>query len=85
LAEGVFSPVTGSREGLDLNHACSSSPVMRRVPMEFRGPSTGDGFVSILFEDGSNMDAPKVFDGMTDAHYGDVEVLLSSYFRRSLV
>jgi hypothetical protein len=48
--------------------------MIRRVLMEFEGPSMGDGFVHSLFKGGSNMDTPDVFYGMTDAHYGDPEV-----------
>jgi hypothetical protein len=74
MADGVFSLVTAPRDGLDLNRAYSSSPVIQRVLMEFKGPSMGDGFVHSLFKGGSNMDTPDVFYGMTDAHYGDPEV-----------
>jgi hypothetical protein len=49
MVEGVFSPVTAPCEDLDLNRAYSLWPVMQGVPMEFGGPSSGDGFIHNLF------------------------------------
>jgi hypothetical protein len=55
---------------------------MRRVPMEFGGPSKGDDFVRNLFvqEGSGNMGALEVFDGMTGALYGDADVHISFYY-----
>jgi hypothetical protein len=49
MAEGLFLPVTAPHDGLDLNHLYPSLPAMQRVPMEFGGPSSGDGFVRNVF------------------------------------
>jgi hypothetical protein len=86
MVKGVFSPVIAPCDELDLNHAYSSSPAIWRVPMDFGGPSKGDGFVGNLFiqEGGNNMGAPEVFDGMTDALYGYADLHISSYYCCSL-
>jgi hypothetical protein len=85
MAKGVFSLVTMLCDvvGLDLNRAYSSSPAMRRGPMEFGGPSLGDGSVTqgmFIHIDGSNGAAPDVFDKMTCGQYDPGEVHMSSFF-----